>query len=188
MHIFIASVHHTGTQFTCKLFVDAGYEQNSKWPEGRKGTPDPANYFHRSHIADSVGTELRHWLDLGIPIVVPIRHPIAVLKSWLVRKKDPLELKKQFELLIKVVDPYKPLYLPLDSPDREDYLTDIRLKVDLGLKTDWKPYRSKLKGSDHRAQLEPVAPTAAGLEAIMPFLFHPLFENFYGVEKVFPRE
>lgn len=183
-HVFIASVHHTGTNFCTKLFKDIGYEQSDKTP---KEAGNSANYFHRAHIADSVATELKTWLDLGLPIVVPLRHPVATLKSWLSRGKDPAELKRQLDLLIGLVDTYKPLYLPIDSPDRDAYFTDLRLKVDLRLNTSWPVVASKAKGSDHRAQLEPVSPTPEGLENIMPYCFHPFFERFYGVEKVFPK-
>ena len=181
-HVFIASVHHTGTNFATKLFKDIGYEQTDKTPAEAGNS---ANFFHRSHIADSVATELKTWLDLGIPIVVPMRHPVTVLNSWLARGKDPDELKRQFDLLIGLVDAYKPIYLPIDSPNKEAFLTNLRLKVDLRLNTDWPVVASKIKGSEHRAQLEPIKPTLAHLGIIGPYSFHPLFERFYP-PKVYP--
>ena len=176
MFVFVASVHHTGTQFTQKLFVDLDYEVTDKLPGE---TENNGNYFHRCHISDSCRTELNEWLHRGVPLIVPLRHPLAVMRSWLARGKSVEEMCRQFELLFELVDPHQPLYLPLDSPLRDKYFTNLRLKVDLSLNTDWAKWRSKMKGSDHPAQLEPVTPTDEQMQMLEPVLKTPLMTTFY---------
>ena len=176
MFVFIASVHHTGTQFTEKIFLDAGYGPTDK-PE--KGGRPENNDYHRAHIAPSVQTELKDWLERGFPLVVPIRHPVAVAKSWLARRKPLEQMLEQFELLQSLVDPYQPLYLPLDSPHRDRYFTNLRLKVDLKLNTDWAVHKSKMKGGPHQAQLQPVALTDEHMELIGPLMLSDFFTQFY---------
>ncbi len=129
-----------------------------------------------------MGVELGEWLAMDIPIVVPVRHPFAVAKSWLARGRPLDEMLRQYELLINVVDAANPLYLPLDSEFRDRYFTRLRLKVDLKLSTDWAVHASKMKGGDHKSQLEPVEMTAEHVDLITPLLLSPFFFRFYEPE------
>lgn len=155
MFVFVASVHHTGTQFVQKLFEDADYQITDLTP---KEAGNSVNYLHRSHIADAVMTELDEWLNLGIPVIVPLRHPMAVAKSWLARKKPIEEMIRQFQILVELVDPFGPLYLPIDHEHRELFLSRIRHECGSEIVTDWPIVASKVEGSDHQAQLKPVEP------------------------------
>lgn len=174
MFVFIATVHHTGTQFTEKLFKDAGYGPTDK-TNGLNGQND----YHRAHIDYPVQTELKDWLERGFPLVVPLRHPLAVAKSWKARRKPIEQLIRQYELLETLVDPYQPLYLPIDHPERDRYFTNLRLKVDLRLKTDWAVHASKAKGSDHQAQLEPVPLDKNDIKLLGPVMFGAFMGRFY---------
>lgn len=151
MFIFIASVHHTGTQFTEKILLDAGYGPTDK-PE--KGGNKENNDYHRAHIAHSVQTELKDWLERKFPLIVPLRHPVDVAMSWKARKKPIKQMVAQFELLQELVLPYNPYLLPIDHDMRDIYFQVIRENIDANLKTDWAIWKSKRKGSDHVAQLE----------------------------------
>ena len=150
MHVFVASVHHTGTQFTQKLFEDLGYEVSDKTPAEAGNS---VNYFHRCHIADAVRTELKQWMNMDIPKIVPLRHPVEVAKSWKARGKKLSIMLTQFELLQEVVLPRNPLFLPVDHGNRDAYFDMIRLKADIKLNTDWTPHGGKRVGSGHPSQL-----------------------------------
>lgn len=156
MFVFVASVHHTGTQFVQKLFEDLDYQITDKTP---KEAGNSVNYLHRCHITDSVMTELMQWLQTDTPLIVPLRHPMEVARSWLARKKPISEMVRQFELLFEVVDPFNPLYLPIDHADREMYLSLIAEACDHDINTNWQKVSSKVVGSDHPAQLKAVAPS-----------------------------
>lgn len=173
MFVFIASVHHTGTQFTEKLFKDAGFGPTDK------AAVNGQNDYHRAHIADSVATELKDWLERGFPLVVPLRHPMEVAKSWLRRKKPIPQMVRQFELLVELVDPYKPMYLPLDHEFRERYLAAIRRECGTQIVTDWAVHASKREGGPHKAQLTLPEPSAADIELLVALAHTPLLNNFY---------
>lgn len=176
MFVFCASVHHTGTNFVMKLFEDLGYQTTDKTP---KEAGNSVNYFHRCHIADSCATELGEWLNLGVPIIVPLRHPMEVARSWLSRKKPIEDLIRQYQMLVEVVDPHGPLYLPIDHPDRETYFWHLRLECDPTLDTDWPIVSSKREGSEHRAQLKPVEPNAEDYRQLEALHDCELLQRFY---------
>ena len=178
MFVLCVSVHHTGTQFVQKLFEDIGYIATDKTP---KEAGNSCNYFHRAHIAPSIMTELNEWLKLtdDMPLVIPLRHPVDVLQSWLVRSKAPEQMMAQWKMLFDIDARYSPLYLPLDHDDRDAYFTNLRLKTDLKLKTTWPVVGSKVVGSDHIAQLKPVAPSPAHIDMMFELMDAPLFTRFY---------
>lgn len=176
MFVFIASVHHTGTQFTQKLFEDLGYIPTDKTPQEAGNS---ANYFHRCHISDSIMTELTDWLHMGVPIVVPLRHPIEVARSWLARKKPISQMVRQFEILEQQVDGFKPLYLPIDHYDRNTYLHYLRLEIDPNIDTDWPIVGGKQEGSDHAEQLAYVEPNFDDYEYLQKLHESELLHSFY---------
>ena len=176
MMFFIASVHHTGTQFTEKLFKDHGYAPTDKTP--RENVGNSHNDFHRAHIADSVKTELKDWLDQGLPTIVPLRHPVEVAKSWKRRKKHLQQMRAQFQLLETLVAPYEPYYLPLDHPERDLYFKEIAL-LDPELATDWPIVASKRAGSDHKAQLADRPFDTEDRLVMMELMELPVLKRFY---------
>ena len=176
MFVFCASVHHTGTNFVSKLFTDLGYEFTDKTP---KEAGNSVNYFHRCHIGDSTATELGEWLNVDVPLIVPLRHPIEVAKSWLARDKPIERMVRQFQILNERVDCHNPLYLPIDHPYREQYFNYLRLATDLELSTEWPVIASKREGSTHRAQLTVPEPSAADIKLLVALAHTPLLNKFY---------
>lgn len=177
MFVFIGSVHHTGTQFTQKLFEDIGYVGTDKTP---KEAGNSCNYFHRCHLSDSIMTELNNWLHEDVPLIVPLRHPVEVMHTWLRKRDKPLEVMlRQWQILYEHVDSFKPLYLPMDHAERDRYFTNLRLKTDLKLITDWAVVGSKRAGSDHPAQEQPVVPEPEHIEMMRELSYQPFFERFY---------
>lgn len=150
MFVFIASVHHTGTQFAQKLFEDFDYLGTDKKPAE---SGNSRNYFHRCHISDSIKTELTEWLELGLPLVVPLRHPVEVAKSWKARDKSLKIMLRQWQLLEELVLPYQPYFLPVDHDYRDVYFQVIKEAINPEIMTDWQIVGSKREGSGHKSNL-----------------------------------
>ena len=79
---------------------------------------------------------LEWWLS-RYPCIVPMRHPLTVAASWKARNEDLSLLPGQWAILKTEVDPYEPMYLPIDSPDRMNWLDTICRNIDRELQTDW---------------------------------------------------
>ena len=133
MIVVVASVHHTGTHFVVdELFKGwrhyAMSYGNIKGPIGDGVT--------RIHIDKDQSIYLPRWMEHQ-PLVVPMRHPASVVESWLARDKPIEPLLPQWEMLKTMVDPARPIYLPLDVPDRDRWLGELNGKLGLKLQTDW---------------------------------------------------
>lgn len=103
--------------------------------------------------------------------IVPLRHPYLTQKSWQDRGYDLADLIAMWEVMVFDIDPLEPYYLPIDVPDRDDYLQEINNKTKLRLETDWTP-KGEQKGNSatmHR-DVRPTPEIAALCERIKPFL------------------
>lgn len=133
--IVVASVYHTGTNFIfqhlLKGMTQVGIAPDSKYVKGL-----PRNSFARIHCDLSQHVYLQWWL-LRCLCVVPMRHPVSVAESWKARGRDLANLAIQWNILKTEVDPYEPMYLPIDSPDRMNWLDTISRNIDRELQTDW---------------------------------------------------
>jgi hypothetical protein len=124
-----------------------------------------------------------HQKGLFLPLIrdnltiVPLRHPFLTAKSWKDRNHDKSDLVGMWETMVFDIDPLKPFYLPLDVPDRQDYLDALNEATGLNLVTDWTPRGVKHGNSDLRYQdVSPTPEIMALTERIQPFL-----DRFYGV-------
>lgn len=138
MIIVIASVHHTGTNFLHNHLF-AGMRQ---LPQNRhsfvKGFPVPTSGCHkvRCHIEPENIDNLFWWLNKA-KIIVPLRHPEKVAVSWKARDKPLSDMLWQFQAMKRVFAEHEPLYLPIDSPRREDYLRALGQAIRKPLQTSW---------------------------------------------------
>ncbi len=115
--ILIVSVPHTGTQFTLQLL--------------RGKRPRTMHYWR-------MGANKARRLAGKYRMVIPLRHPLKVALTWKARGHHSLDmLAALWPSIIKGMDPYEPCYLPLDVPDREDYLAAMNAKFGLNVSTDW---------------------------------------------------
>ena len=108
--------------------------------------------------------------------IIPLRHPYLTAKSWDDRKKDKADLIQSWEVLVNEIDPLEPHYLPLDVPDRQDYLDHLNEATGRSMVTDWTP-RGVVQGNSalrHR-DVQPCGEIIALCERIKPFL-----DRFYG--------
>ncbi len=161
--LIFPTVQHTGSHFVVGLL---GFDINKamSWKHDGKGE----YYFDHIHPA------LKHrFLPLleGKTIIIPLRHPKVVAKSWADRKKDEQELIECFECLVNDVDKFDPYYLPLDSDRRDEYLQKINEGLGLDLVTDWgakgvKQNNQSLRHTDVTASRN----VEALCERIKPFL------------------
>ena len=118
-----------------------------------------------------------HQKKLYIPLIrdnltiIPLRHPYLTQKSWADRNHEKSDLVGMWRTMVFDIAPLNPFFLPLDVPDRQDYLDALNEATGLGLKTDWKPRGVKHDNFDLRyTDITPTAEILALCEEIQPFL------------------
>ena len=62
---------------------------------------------------------------------------MQIALSWKARSKNVAHLTDDFRRLVSAVDPLDPIYLPLDVPEREDYLAALNERLGLNITTNW---------------------------------------------------
>ena len=74
-------------------------------------------------------------------------------------------------VMVEDIDPLNPYYLPLDVPDRQDWLDQLNERENWNLTTDWSPRASKNNNYDLRyTDLDAVPKIRELCERIQPFL------------------
>lgn len=136
--VVLGSVPHNATQTIREALRDAGVG------------------FTFDHFTDIFSRKLRHWLVCGIHVVVPMRHPLKVFRTH--KHMGSFDQVEPYYLnLFHIVHPFRPLYLPVDSPDRDrfidriDYTLGIKLQRDFGYVGDsgrWK--ETELNGREQK--------------------------------------
>jgi hypothetical protein len=135
--IVVASVPHSGTRFVFEHLLE---------DQPRAAVTDTEGYFVQ-HTEDrwlkTLTGLIQQW-----PCIVPLRHPRDVAASWCKHQHcnqeyyTPDRFLLLWRNLIEYIDPLKPLYLPLDAQNRDDYLEKIRSEIGLDLVTDWPVWAS----------------------------------------------
>ena len=93
------------------------------------------------------------------------------MKSWADRNHEKSDLVGMWETMVFDIAPLEPFFLPLDVPDRQDYMDAINEATGLDLKTDWKPRGVRHNNSDLRhTDIEPTEKIEALCERIKPFI------------------
>ncbi len=124
----MASVPHTGTRFVHKLLA----------PRRRGGEqPDDGSFFFQHVDKENIPT-LRRMMQ-SFPCIVPLRDPTATAISWRSRRMNVANLADDFRRLVSAIDPLGPYYLPLDVPNRQEYLDLINRELCQNLTTKWTP-------------------------------------------------
>lgn len=134
--LLFPTIRHSGSHFILNLF---GSQVGShSHPDRVTGDLNEIVFCHVDEQNQMLTLAEDH------PVIIPLRHPKAIARSWQARNKDLKTLCRDFHTLIDQYDRLKPLYLPLDSPKREDFLEAINQALGVQLVTDWIP-----KGVDH---------------------------------------
>ncbi len=169
--IIVPTIRNTGSHFVLRLLG----KQHPCKPDivtwGQKMEPDSVVFDH----------VFPHQRYIFLPLIenhltiVPLRHPYLTEKSWQDRNHDKSDLIDMWKIMANEIAPLEPFFLPLDVPDREDYLSALNEATGLGLQTDWQPAGQRHNNSGLRHT--DVSPSDAIVELcdeIQPFL-----ERFY---------
>ena len=120
MNLF--SIRHTGTHLVQDILT-------------RAGVP-----FRPLHIDEAYAEALCAQIT-GDTIVVPLRHPARVLRSWLGRtgiNNTETKLWAAWDFLISKIAPTQPHYLTVDVPEiRDAQLSKLSAAIDYPLETEW---------------------------------------------------
>lgn len=131
--IVVLSVHHTGTNFTTDEILRAFQPHHYQYEICNHDIPYSKI---RVHIEPKLMKWVRYWAENGCA-VVPLRHPKAIFTSWVARNKNRDNLVEQINLLKTEVHPHNQIYLPIDSPDRDKWLDQLRAATGKAMSTKW---------------------------------------------------
>ena len=87
-------------------------------------------------------------MDESMAVVMPVRHPFRIMRSWVSRGRPPAEKKHsnfiyQFDEFFRVAEIAKergsgPYHIPIDCPDiRDGYRDKLAERLGADLPTDW---------------------------------------------------
>ena len=153
MEIILISVPYTGTNFTCKLFTDRGFQR-----VGMNERPMKGDVLRVAHCIKPTQIEpaLAH-VKTGLPLVLPCRHPFRCEESYR-RKGDGGHIHimiQAYETLITQFAPLTEYFMCVDSDKRESQLE--KLNELTFVKTDWEVIASK--STTYRTELEDLTPS-----------------------------
>ena len=112
---------------------------------------DDGGFFFR-HIGFEHAALIRSYAK-QYPCIVPMRHPMKVALSYKKRRESLQDMLDGFRRLVTAIDPLNPYYLPLDVPDRQDWLDRINNDLNLDLQTNWQA-RNVCSGSGRLCDTE----------------------------------
>lgn len=146
MIVAAPTVEHSGTRFVIDLFHRAGFGHIH--PQQPWGHP---NVLVQAHFG-----QMKHWgkfeeiLEVyDPPMVIPLRRLHSIFLSWERRQKGFRSLDNELALMTNMND-RDPYWLPVDAPDRDEWLSEINDGLGLHLETEW-----PIIGSDKRTAGKP---------------------------------
>lgn len=163
--ITVVSVHHSGTNLVYDNILRA-FRPRAPGPYWQNNMPHGKL---RIHCEGRFIERLR--LFIKYPVVVPMRHPAAVMASWKARGKPVNALLMQYELLKGLIDPAEPFYVPIDTPDRDRYLEQLSQLAGKHIHSRWPVVSSCGKVADLNTNEHKM------VDSVMADGF---FEPFYG--------
>lgn len=174
--LIIASVPHTGSHFLIDLI---GYEVMRDKADIRHEVERNQRVYRFHHVYD--GESMEWLLKYGniAPVISPLRHPMSVAQSWKNRGK-PIDkhevhapMVRLFQNLIDLSKKVNMRFLPLDSPDRDQYLRRISDVARRNFKTQWAYYGP--------GPVNPTVPlTQSDRDAVDNLMTDPFFRLYYG--------
>jgi len=138
--MILASVRSTGTRFFTEIFRNAGIRCYKKEQITGPGALAPG--LHVSHCEPIHMFHVEHKAR-DYPLFLPMRHPFDVAKSW-IKRGWPINhlFFAEWHNLFWLQEKYDGHWLPIDTPDRDEYLQAAGKISGLELTTDWKPHEA----------------------------------------------
>lgn len=161
MHVLLATIPHSGTSKTIRMFEKAGFTQ--------MGVDEPSNahpdenklrwcHLHAGDRRDRV-YEMASW---GYPLICAIRHPWRNLASHKHRSVSQSTLDMTLEAWEDCLERIFPraLLLPVDADEltRARYKRAIERELEIELNADWKRLVNTRHPTTAFAKLEEVVP------------------------------
>lgn len=133
--LIVYSVRHTGTRFVTDYLLRKNGFRNGNDPDDVAQDPE-AHRVYREHVGDPKYGAWAH-LEYRGNIVIPLRRLDRVIVSWERRGRPLDELAGALRTLIERFDHRRPMYLPIDSPRRDEFLAALGRQHHIDLRTDW---------------------------------------------------
>lgn len=131
MRIIVPTIQHTGTWFTAyHLLADYLHNGKDTLPHDKAGDGVVLHHVYEAKIP-GLRRELQTYKGLS-----PLRHPAELWASWSRRQRPFAHLYEQTEYLISL-DCDNLFFLPIDHPDRDNYLAQASEHLSVTLSTDW---------------------------------------------------
>lgn len=139
--------------------------------------------FGRAHIRNTPDSKklLEFHVSRGHTLVTPFRHPMRCAQSWANRRKAviPGDIKRPndycllgcYEAFFEWAHDLGQKFVPVDVPDREDYLKAFGDSLGVEFESDWTPVHSR---TPHPREL--TDDEIAGIREVMQ---HPFFQLLY---------
>ena len=166
--MILASVRSTGTRFFTEVLRNAGIPCYKKEEITAYGGV-LSDGLHTSHCEP---THMYHLETKAsrYPLFLPMRHPRKVAESWIKRgwAINSLFFAEWYNLFW-LHEKYDGHWLPIDTPDRDKYLQEAGEIAGVGLKTDWKAFKTT------QTDFKPLGMTveqAMKVLSVMPFDFY----------------
>ena len=138
MLVCVPTIMHTGTHFIIEeLLKDFKYSSllhNQVIPDLIPN--DDTKCF--LHVNDDFHVKNRGDFLSSVTLIVPLRHPHRVLKSFIHRGRELSAYKEQWDNMINLVAPLNPMYLHIDNDIRDEQLALINKTLGKEFHTDWR--------------------------------------------------
>ena len=133
--IFLATVPHTGTH-TARAIL-------GRCESGLVN--DAGCLSDHVYLDDITQSRLRDKAAQAEILVTTMRNPLDVARGWMKRGRPLVEFFPMWESLIKLRSEAESYWLPVDTPDRAEYLSVISKRVGQDLSTDWPVINQSVK-------------------------------------------
>ena len=136
----LTTVRHSGTHTALEIFKPH-YKRCHITEDGlRDYEPYTGEPFWFAHCENEQVPNIKKRLYTGIPLVLTMRNPMDVARSWIKRGTILDEWFRNMWLnLFALQKAYNGYWLPVDTQDRDMRLTTLSGRLGVDLSTDWTP-------------------------------------------------
>lgn len=164
----LTSVPGSGTHF----FLDYLFRGWNRGGPRRPPAMDERKYYWAQHCYPKATQTI---LEMGrkYQMVIPLRHPMSVLQTTKNRGQDITLMIDCFKVITDCLDvELEPCYLPLDIPERQDYLDKLNERCGTEFVTDFPVIRP------HIATRRDLLILEHEHDAVLKMMEHPFYKRF----------